>query len=155
MTDNLSCGEKGEPVPAGLVVVRLAKLSMDAEETGRAHESHFTLSTEDQNSELKSLSVWVRALTPPHVAREFMEAKKQDYRLVLNLNVDDIREVNYLPEAPVPPLDVVWDPLDKPDSDGHAGIVGLMRPNNAPKAPYKNLRARLAQLAMTEILPLS
>jgi hypothetical protein len=155
MTDNITRGEKGEPIPAGLIVVRFASAAMDTEETKRAHESHFSLSSKDEESELKSLSVWVRALTPPHIAIKFMPDNKTKHPFILNLNVDDIRGINYQPEAPDPPLDVVWDPLEFPDSDGHAGITGLMRPSGTPKARYKNLRARLALLATVELLTLS
>lgn len=75
------------------------------------------------------------------------------YGLALHLNVDDIRSINLQPEAPVPPLDVVWDPIDGPQAEGHAGIIGLKRPDQAPKAIYKAIRAKLARIATIEILP--
>ena len=82
-----------------------------------------------------------------------MGEKRNEYRLALHLNVNDIRAINLQPEAPNPPLDVVWDPIDMPQAEGHAGIIGLIKPNGAPKAVYKAIRAKLARIATVELLP--
>lgn len=72
MTDAIIPGQKGEPLPAGVIVVRLAKPSLNAAETHQANPLHFELSSDDKASDLQSLSVWVKALTPPEVARRLM-----------------------------------------------------------------------------------
>jgi hypothetical protein len=126
---------------------------MDALESHRAHESHFSLSTPDEQSELQSLSVWVKDLTPAEKARELMGANRVAYRLALHLNVDDIRAIRIATDFPEPPLDVVWDPDPRPGAEGHAGIIGLMRPPGGERMKYKALRAKLAQIATVEILP--
>lgn len=146
-------GQKGEPLPVGLIVVRLGRPSLYEAETLQVNPLHFELSSEDKTSELKSLSVWVVELTPPIVARSLMGEKRGEYTLALHLKVDDVRNINLQPDAPNPPLDVVWDPIEVPQAEGHAGITGLMRPDNAPRAVYKALRAKLARISTIEILP--
>lgn len=153
MTDVIVPGQKGEPLLAGVIVVRLAKPSFIADETLQAHPLHFELSSADKASELQSLSVWAKELTPPEIARNLMGEKRAEYGLALYLNVDDVRDINLQPDAPEPPLDVVWDPIDVPQAEGHAGIIGLVRPPKAPKSTYKALRAKLAHISTVEQLP--
>jgi hypothetical protein len=153
MTSTLRPGPKGTPVPAGVIVLRLAKLSKDAIESRRANETHFSLSTDDEESGLQSLTVWARLLTSAIKARELMGDHKASYRLALYLSVDEIRAVRVSADFPVFPLDIVWDTDDRPGAEGHAGIIGLMRPPGGERMKYKALRARLAQIAIVEILP--
>lgn len=156
MTDSLEPGTTGTPLPRGVTVLRLAKLSMGILESRRAHESHFSLSSDDEKSELKSLSVWAKDLTASQKARELMGESRFAYRLVLYLNVDNIRSIQ--DDFPFMPLNVVWDLDPRPGAEGHAGIIGLMRPPSGIKAHYKALRVRLADIvnandANIEILP--
>ena len=57
MTERLEPPRKGEPLPHGEIVFRLAKLPKDYLETGEVREEAFELSTTDSESELKALSV--------------------------------------------------------------------------------------------------
>ena len=146
-------GEKGTPLPDGSSVIRLAKLSSQTLETLQAHESNFSLSTEDEESELQSLSVWERSLTPPRKARELMGPNRDQYRLALNLEVNEIRALNLLQLLSVLALDVVWDPDPRSGAEGHAGIIGLRRPPGGNRSIYKTIRAKLARLAQVELIP--
>ncbi len=153
MNDSVIPGNKGECLPDIIVVVRLAKPSMDSLESNRAQASHFSLSSADEATELQSLSVWAREITPLEIARELMGANRAEYRLALSLTVKDIRSICITAEFPKPPLDVVWDPDPRPEAGGHAGIIGLMRPPGGERIKYKALRAKLADIAVVEILP--
>jgi len=93
MTSSIRPGPTGTPLPSGMIVLRLARLSKDGLELQSAHESHFALSTDDEAGDLKSLSVWAKNLTAARQARELMGEKRTVYRLVLSLNVDTVRSV--------------------------------------------------------------
>jgi hypothetical protein len=149
MSGLLVRGEHGASIPERTDLVRLAKSAKDTVETFRANETHFHLSTEDQETPLQSLSVWASDLTSPLIARELMGATKASYRIALVLNVDDIRKLRV--EESV--LNVVWDHDERPGAQGHCGIVGLKRPPGGISVHYRALRARLAQLAQVSILP--
>lgn len=94
MNSGLRPGAKGEPLPDDVFVIRLGKPSTDALALQKAHESHFALSTADEQSELQSLSVWARDLTSAEQARELMGENKAAYQLALHLNVDAIRAIH-------------------------------------------------------------
>jgi hypothetical protein len=153
MENKIIPGKKGEPLQSNIIVVRLAKYSSGSVEGKKAHETHFSLSTADELSELQSLSVWVRELTPPEQARMLMGQNRDTYKLALHLNVDNIRAINFTQDAPVPPLDVVWDTDHRPGAEGHSGITGLKRPPNCSRVQYKTIRSKLARTAKVEILP--
>ncbi|MFN8495730.1 MAG: hypothetical protein U0350_49520 [Caldilineaceae bacterium] len=140
-------------MPGGITVLRLAKLSKDIIESRRANETHFSLSTEDEKSELQSLTVWIKQLTSAITARELMGETKSAYGVVLYLNVDDVRAIRVSEDFLTAPLNVVWEPDDRLGAEGHAGIIGLMRPPGGERLKYKALRARLAQIATVEFLP--
>lgn len=158
MDNQLRPGPKGDPLPAGEVVFRLATVPKDGFITGQANPEHFVLSTEDKNSIPPSLSVWAERLTRPEQAREFIGLKRDIARLVLYLNVDEIRSLRPKPDSPdAPYLDVVWEPLTitqdgmcipdpRPGAEGHAGIINLKHPNMS-RLHYKSLRSQLADLA--------
>lgn len=64
----------------------------------------------------------------------------------------EVERIRKLPVEGVPPLKVVRDPLDPPESqlpgaEGHCGIEGLEWPAGAPKMLYRELRTRLADLS--------
>lgn len=54
MVNSVIPGEKGEPLPGGIIVVRLAKLSFGSIENQSAHETHFSLSTDDKSWERRA-----------------------------------------------------------------------------------------------------
>jgi hypothetical protein len=149
----LQPGQEGERLPDGVIVLRLGKLSKDAQLAPEANEMHFTLSSEDKASKLQALTVWAEELTSAQTARDLMGANRAEYRLVLHLNVDDIRAIRYPSDSTESMLEVVWDPDTHPGAEGHAGIIGL---NRGAKATRKALRLRLADLAnriKPELLP--
>jgi len=64
----------------------------------------------------------------------------------------EVKEIRILRVEGLPPLRVLRDPLDPPESElpgavGHCGIAGLERPAGAPKMLYRELRTRLADLS--------
>jgi len=158
MASCLKPGGKRKPLPPHEFVFRLAKFPKDFEETGKASPAAFELSTDDERSELQSISVYATSLTTPVQARELMEEKKPSYRLALHLKTERIRATRPKPDAPnVPYLDVVWDEKtieqngeivrdQRPGAEGHAGITGLKRPENLPRSYYKSLRSQLVEI---------
>src|SRR5258706_6104253 len=114
----------------------------------------FALSDEDKRSDSRTLSVWANDLISPVRARRFLGDRASVYRQAYYLDVDDIRRVHLRQEIDLPdyPLDVIWEPHDDPDAQGHAGITGLMRPPDLPesKKKYKRLRIKLAELARVQ-----
>jgi hypothetical protein len=142
---DLRPGQHGERLPDQVIVLRLASLPSDG--IPRATPEHFNLSSEDKASELQSLTVWAKDLTPAKKAREFMGEKKALYRVILYLNVDHIRAIR-VPSAPTEALlDVVWDRDGRHGAEGHAGITGLM----CERIHRKALRVKLADLAKAEL----
>jgi hypothetical protein len=64
----------------------------------------------------------------------------------------EVNEIRTLGVEGLPPLKVVRDPLDPPESElpgaeGHCGIAGLERRPGSPKMLYRELRTRLADLS--------
>ena len=158
-------GTKGEALPLGEVILRLARAPKDFAKTGKASAASFDLSSRDKEAAIPSLSVFAERLTTPEQALALLD-HPGGYDLVLRLNVDAVRALRPVPDTPeVPSLDVWWDPLTlvdaggvmvpdpRPGAAGHAGIVGLSRPNNVPRLYYKSLRAQLAQIAEAVELP--
>ena len=145
----LQPGQEGERLPDSVIVLRLGVLSKDAQLAPRANETHFTLSSDDKASKLQSLSVWAEELTSAEAARELMGENSAEYRLVLYLNVDDIRAIRHPPDSTEALLDVVWDPDTRTGAEGHSGIIGMMR----DKGTRKVLRLRLIDLAKPKLLP--
>lgn len=156
MDDRLRPGIKGERLPDGEEVFRLQKVSSkDASLTGKALPTHFELSTDDKKATPPSLSVWASDLTSPQQARVIRGVEAA--RLVLYLNVDQIRSLRPEPDSPdAPYLDVVWEPLfnrdnvnvpdERPGAEGHAAIINLKHPNMS-SLDYRSLRSQLADLA--------
>ncbi len=154
-------GARGEPLPADEDAFRLIRASKD----GKVSEASFTLSEEDKQSALQSLSVFALRLTVPAQALALMESEKQAvYGLYALLGVAAVRALRPSPDSPdVPSLDVVWDPLPAfPDSqaagaEGHAGITGLLGPTGLTDAKilYKSLRSQLADLANQRLSPIA
>jgi hypothetical protein len=154
MTNSIQPGSTGTPLPGGIIVLRLSRLSKDFLESQQPSESAFILSTDDENSELKALSVWAKDLTPAEKARELMGEKRAAYRLILHLNVDEVRAIRISKDFPVTPLEVVWDTDSRPGAEGHAGITGLLRPPSGERKLYKALRVKLTQIVTKiELLP--
>ncbi len=159
MTEQLQAGETGVPLPEGEIVFRLIKASKD----GYALETHFSLTSADEENSLKAISVWAETRTTPEQARVFMGERTLSYEVFCRLNVDRVRELT-LSELARPPLDVVWDTLfqdginipdARPGASGHSGITGLARPPGMPKIVYKQLRTQLADLANEDLNLLS
>ena len=157
-------GAAGDPLPAGESILRLAIPSMHFEESGRASAAMFDLSTADRQSDPPLLSVWAEQLTTSAQAWELVGADPR-YRLVLRLNVDDVRSLRPEPDSrEVPSPDVVWDPLattdengdsvpdPRPGAAGHAGMTGLARGGAVTQAHTKSLRYQLARLARVSFL---
>ncbi len=151
-------GKKNEPLPDSEMVMRLLKLLSTTD--SKVAPNEFELSTADELSELKSISVWAERLTSSEQAREFMGEKKLAYTHYCSLNVAQIRAIRPDPEnEEIISLNVVWDPLTEasehakqsanniPGIDGHSGIIGLMRIRGLPRLHFFNLRSQLADLA--------
>jgi|GEM_PF-1925047 hypothetical protein len=148
--------QRGEPLPADDTVIRLLTIfSKD----GRVAPTSFSLSSEDERSELKAISVFALRLTTPIQARDFMRADSSNpIEYYAPFLVCEIRGIRPDPDSPqISNLDVQWDPLDddeskaKPGVEGHAGITGLYREAYAGLANVKNmfksLRSQLADIA--------
>ena len=127
----------------------------------------FILSTQDEESELKSLSVWAHRLTSPEQAREFMGESKTEYQLCSCLNVGDVRALRPIPDLDaIPSLNVVWDALlveseegalipdTRPGALGHSGITGFSRGAGLGKSYYRSLRSQIADLANKKLIPI-
>lgn len=153
MSGVLKPGTSGISLPAYETVVRLLQGSLESLATA----GDFELSSQDKETALQSLSVWAERLTTPQQALEFMGDKKELYSLYCSLLVEDVRSTILETEPPKMPLDVVWDNLageNRSGAEGHAGIVGLLRPPGIPKLLYKDLRSRLADLANRKLYSL-
>lgn len=158
MSERLTRGEHGEPLPSGATVFRLAKVSSDGQEALKASPAMFTLSTRDRETPLQGLSVWVNSLTTADQARSLMQGTGSAYRLVLHLNVDDVRAIRPDPSAPEALyLDVVWDhlvidrdgesvPCMEPGAEGHSGITGLGDQAQPSGLYRRSLRSQLTDL---------
>jgi len=163
MTNPLRAGEKGQPLPDGELVLRLITKTTSE---GKVSPEEFELSTEDKRYDPPLLSVWAERLTTLEQAHGFL-TNKEACKFFSALSVDDIRALRPEPDlADVRSLDVVWDPrtiiqdekdlLDtSPGADGHAGIIGLMRPPGLPKLHYRNLRFKLSDLATRSLQNIS
>jgi hypothetical protein len=155
MTNPLRAGGKGHPLPDGELVLRLITKTTGE---GKVSPEEFELSTEDKRYDPPLLSVWAQQLTTPEQALGFL-TNRDACKFFSVLSADDIRLLRPEPDlADVKSLDVVWDPrtiiqngnevLDtSPGADGHAGIIGLLRPPGLPKLHYRSLRFKLADLA--------
>lgn len=164
MMDPVRPGQDGEPLPAGEWVLRLAVISKDFLETGRASPKAFELSTEDKQGTPPRLSVWAERLTTPRQAWALV-GERPEYQLALRLNVDAIRALRPEPDSPdVPSLDVQWErlmmadgndqwvPDPRPGAEGHAGIAGLVRGGPVIRLHTQSLRSQLADLAAAALI---
>jgi hypothetical protein len=138
----------GVQLPNTCTVVRLANLTSEG---AVALPIHFTLSSEDRESMLKSISVWEETLTPPATARTLMNAPEGAYMLGLAMSVGEIKDqiivIQEEPTRQAISLDVLWDRDSRIGAEGHAGITGLHRQPCHPKLQYKMMRSRLAEIA--------
>ena len=90
MTEPLRPGAKGALLPSGEAVFRLLKASKN----GKASETAFILSSEDEAADLQAISVWAERLTTPEQARNFFsEESRAVYQLSAFLLVDDVRKL--------------------------------------------------------------
>jgi len=114
---------------------------------GTFSEADFTLSTSDkERPERQWLSVFDCDFTSLEEARAICDKQTPTARL----SVLAIRTVagSLGVAASVDVFrDLLADLEGVPGGDGHCGISGLMRPHSVPKAVYKKLRAKLANLA--------
>ena len=139
-------GPDGEPLPAGVRIIRLAVPPKDFHETGRVSPLTFKLSSKEENESPPRLSVFAEDLTTPPQAAAILG--KPAYTLVAHLQVDQVRAVRPNPDPPgTPALDVVWRHINdcRPGASGHSGITGL---NNRLSPVRKRFRAKLADIAV-------
>ena len=120
---------------------------------GKVTEASFALSSTDEASPLRSLSVFESERTTlEQCVAAMSEAKRLQKTLCGCLDVSSVRSLRPDPNSPVyPDLDVVWDPLEErfPGSDGHSGITGLAKPTGLDHGStmYRSLRVQLARMA--------
>lgn len=134
---------QGEPLPDGDTVLRMAI----PPGIGQSLEIAFVPSSADEASALSSLSVFAERFTMPEQAQAFVSPR---HTLALRLPVGAVRSLRPTPDLPeVASLNVVWDLLRdaRPGAAGHAGITGLVRPQNIPRSAYRSYRSQLADLA--------
>lgn len=135
------------------VVFRLASIKHDFPPDSPALRFwHFELSENDRSQaerlgEPPRLSVFDSHLTSVAQARDIRGVAGES--AAYGLRVSEAREVHVPGLAP---LRIVRDPLDPPlaqmpGAEGHCGIEGLARHPGQPKALYRELRVRLADLS--------
>ncbi len=169
MSDFLTPGADGTPVPGGTQVSRVGR-PPDANNLndpakvllaqGKAWPGLFILSAADKRQSPPRLSVWLTALT--QVAQAWVLVGGRDAnRIVITLEVDAVRKVLAPARdqaAATPTLEVVWEravrevdgrtvPEDRPGHEGHCGVEGL---DNGNKPQREFLRSKLAECA-TEV----
>lgn len=137
-------------------VFRLAPLKKDVFPPGFARPlgEHFRPSEREKelgrlNNEPPLVSVWDTARTSVAQAQAMRASATQT--IAFKLDVETLRHLS-LPDG-TGHLRVLRDPVepdleDQPGSDGHCGIVGLGRPAGLPRAVYKSIRSRVADLAV-------
>jgi hypothetical protein len=135
------------------VVLRLASIKHDfPPDSPTLQLWHFELSENDKAHAARTgqpprLSVFDAERTTPGQAQTIWGVEKESAAFGLR-----VREIQAVHVAGLAPLRVVRDPLapplgDLPGADGHCGIEGLARPPGEPKALYRELRVRLADLS--------
>jgi len=134
------------------VVFRLAALKQDfPPDSPTLRFWHFELSQNDKahakTGQPPRLSVFDAERTTPEQAKAIWGMERDS--AAFGLRVLGIRAIHV---AGLPPLRVVRDPLapplgEMPGADGHCGIEGLARRPGEPKALYRELRVRLADLS--------
>jgi hypothetical protein len=135
------------------VVFRLAAIKHDfPPDSSTLRFWHFELSENDKNhaesvGQLPRLSVFDSERTRVAEARAIWGVEKEP--VAFGLRIPEIRAVHV---PGLEPLRVVRDPLEPPlaempGADGHCGIEGLARRPGEPKALYRELRVRLADLS--------
>lgn len=136
------------------VVFRLATVKHDfPPESPTLQFWHFELSENDKAHAARTgqpprLSVFDAERTTPEQAQVIWGVEKEF--AAFGLRVREIRAVHV---AGLASLRVVRDPLvpplgEMPGADGHCGIEGLARRPGEPKALYRELRVRLADLSV-------
>ena len=137
MSDSRVQPTAGTPVPSGKDVFRFVLVRSDGELS-----TAFEPSTDDKAEPVPTVSVWVFGIALPAPTANLLQKPYDGYLL---LAVDFIRLLVPTIKLDVPPLDVVQRPLrsDSPGSE-HAGITGLVRPNDIPRSTYKTIRSHLA-----------
>jgi len=135
------------------VVFRLAALKQDfPPDSPTLRFWHFELSQNDKAHAARTgqpprLSVFDAERTTPVQAQAIWGMERDSTAFGLR-----VREIRALHVAGLAPPRVVRDPLapplgEIPGADGHCGIEGLARRPGEPKALYRELRVRLADLS--------
>lgn len=140
---------KGKPVSDGVDVIRNLNISKN----GKASPAEFGFSTDDEEADPKTLSVWHLGLATPAQSLMFLqEENRRKYPCYALLRTETIRAIR--PDAPyaddLSMLDVIHDPEERQDLagyEGHCGILGLERKPGMDKRPFKSFRSKLADLA--------
>lgn len=152
---DLQSGADGEPLPGGVLVIRIAELT----DTGDLSEVTFALSSAERECPRPRLSVWAEALTTPDQMWRLSGGKPADTHYV-ELGVDAIRAAAEVAPDAVTPLDVEWEPIaderrDWPGASGHAGTSGLDRGACPIRRQRMALRSRLKDFAEGTVTAIS
>ena len=149
--DTSKPGESGQPLDDEDRVLDLGLIPADLNKSF-VSANVFSLSTEEKRTPPHWLSAWEESLTTPEQA--YAMATNKSRRLVITLNVQDIRRIPIEAGGDQQLLDVVWDRLeDVWDEEGHlkinapAGSAGHCGITGLDSVHRKRLRKRLADLA--------
>jgi hypothetical protein len=146
-------GAEGTSLYDGAVIIRMwYKTSIVGASASGALAAAFRLSSRDKQQNPPYLSMFEQSLTTDQQAKEITGKD-----LALPLFVSEVRSlVN--PDYPDHTLDVCWFqatilqetesvPDHRPGTEGHCGIIGLLRPSEFPKKRWKWFCVKLADIA--------
>ena len=126
-----------KPLHADADVFRFANARNDGD-----FSTAFDPSTADKAHPSRSVSVWISGIAEPMEALAILQ---KSYFCYFTISTEFVRTLSTLLGLDCAPLDVIRLPLsDTPPGSGHAGIIGLVRPNHKPRDIYKPLRSKLA-----------
>jgi len=159
-------GIDGERLPVGTRVFRIGKIKMSALDfhSGQASPGFFTLSSKDEESAGKRLSLWVEENTLADEAWTIM-GEIPSNTMAVCFGVDDVHAI--IPPEDFHHLEVQWEKAmreleggslvveTREGAIGHCGIAGLIqgvrKPNKSRK--QKDLRDSLASISRISPVP--
>ncbi len=134
------------PIPENSEIFRFVTLRSDGE-----FSTAFEPSSSDKKDNPPSVSVWICGVSEPQATLQFV---KRDYSGYFIISAFFIRQVTIKFKINSDPLDILHLPLsESPPGSGHAGITGLIRPENKPRDIYKTLRVKLADEGRKQYIP--